>query len=285
MGTTTEKAHKKALNKAIDYINANLKAPMDLDTLAEVSNISKYHFHRIFKAHIGESVRSYIARLRLEKAARQLHTTRMSMTDIALGAGYASQQSLHKAFKKHFGMAPSKFRSMPLYLPKAANGAPLRPRAPEPVIRDIGGFYVVYTRIMAKYGSSKVYDPAWQRLLRHAEGKGLLNDRTEYLGLGFDDPAITKEGRCRFYACIRTEHALKPEGEFGSLSIEGGKYAVFTHKGPYSGLNGLYQAIYLDWIPNGPLCLRQGMPFEKYLNSPDTTAQSDLVTEVYVPVR
>ena len=285
MSTSTEEAHKKSLNKAIDYINANLKNTIDLEALARVSHISKFHFHRIFRTHIGESVRSYVSRIRLEKAAQQLQTTSMSLARIAPKVGYGSQQSLSKAFKKHFGMAPSRFREMRIYFPTLHNLGQRNEHIMEPMIRFVGSSHLVYTRIIGKYGSSQEYDRAWHRLLEHGKAKEVLNDCTEYLGLSFDDPAITKDKQCRFYACITVEGPLKPEGEFGSLSLEGGKYAIFIHKGPYSGLNGLYRTIYLDWVPNNGVRLRKGIPFEKYLNSPDKVSQEDLITEVYIPIQ
>ncbi len=285
MSTITEKAHQKSLNRAIDYINANLKAPIPLETLAKVSNISKYHFHRIFKAHIGESVQSYISRIRLERAAQQLQITDKSLTKIALAVGYGSQQSLSKAFKKHFGMAPSQFRDMEVYRPIPGDQRQRAVHELEPGIGIVQSFHLVYTRIIAKYGSSGEYDRAWYRLLEYARKKDILNDGTEYLGLSFDDPAITQDEKCRFYACMTTAVLLKPEGEFGSLSVEGGKYAIFTHKGPYSGLFPLYQTICFDWIPQNDVKLRKGVSFEKYLNSPDEVPPEDLITEIYIPIQ
>ena len=273
------------MNRAIDYINDHLKESIDLNTLAEVSNISKYHFHRIFKAHIGESVAAYVTRIRLERAAQHLQTSKISLIEIAARVGYRSQHSLSKAFKKQFGMAPSKFRKMEIYAPTPNDHGQAKVGELDPVIRTVGNFYLVYTRIIAKYGCSKEYDQAWYRLLEYAQEKGVLNDRTEYLGLSFDDPAITKDEQCRFYACITVEEPLKPEGEFGSLSVEGGKYAIFTHKGPYSGLHGLYQSICFDWIPKNAITFGKGISFEKYVNSPDEVSPGELITEVFIPIQ
>ena len=50
-----------------DYIENHLKEPILLDDLTNISGFSKYHFHRIFKSIVGESLSHYIKRIKLEK--------------------------------------------------------------------------------------------------------------------------------------------------------------------------------------------------------------------------
>ncbi|MDR0661247.1 MAG: hypothetical protein LBG19_10740 [Prevotellaceae bacterium] len=57
MKQETLDSHKKAVNRLVDYINLHLHDSLDLPILAEVANISEYHFHRIFKNIMGENVR------------------------------------------------------------------------------------------------------------------------------------------------------------------------------------------------------------------------------------
>ena len=56
------------INRLIDYIGANLDSDLKLHTLAKAANFSPYHFHRIFGAMMGETVRQFIQRLRIERA-------------------------------------------------------------------------------------------------------------------------------------------------------------------------------------------------------------------------
>lgn len=79
MKEATKNEYNKSINKIIDYINSHLKENIDLSKLAEIANISEYHFHRIFKAFIGESVGTYITRIRLEFAAQLLQTTTLNL--------------------------------------------------------------------------------------------------------------------------------------------------------------------------------------------------------------
>jgi AraC family transcriptional regulator len=72
MRETTLDGYEKAVNRVIDYINRHLFETPDIKQLSEIANMSEYHFHRIFKAVIGENIRAYIKRIRLEYIAECL---------------------------------------------------------------------------------------------------------------------------------------------------------------------------------------------------------------------
>jgi AraC family transcriptional regulator len=285
MKPDTNNEYNKAINTSIDYINEHINETIDLRRIAEIVNISDFHFHRIFKAYIGESIGTYITRLRLENAAQKLQITNSTLTEIAARTGYQSQYSLSKAFKKHFGVTPSAFKNIQTYFSSQFSKPEHETLELQPNIIYMESKELVYIRIIAKYGSELDYRTAWKKLWQFAKQKSIRNENNEFIGLNFDDPNITKHEQCRFYACISTEENIKPEGEFGIQMIDKGKYAVFTHKGGYSGLNRLYQSIYLDWLPNTNENLRHSTPFEKYLNNPDKVQEADLLTEVYIPIK
>lgn len=282
-GATRQEYHQ-AINHVIDFINNHLYEPLDLTTLSGIANLSTFHFHRIFTAFIGEPVGMYITRLRLENAAQKLHTTKKNLTEIASLTGYQSQFALSKAFKKHFGVAPSAFRNIQTHFSYQWKKPEPTLLKLSPEIRNEETKQVVYIRIMAEYGSPVDYALGWKKLWKFAKQKQIINGKNEYLGLSFDDPNITKSDRCRFYACITTDNTIKPKGEFGTMTINKGKYAVFTLKGSYRGLHRLYQAIYLEWLPKSNYHLRNCTPFEKYLNNPDIVAEHDLLTQIFIPV-
>ena len=277
--------YHKSINKAIDFINIHLKDTVDLKTLASIANISEFHFHRIFKAFIGESLGAYITRLRLERVAQKLQITKDTLGEIAEKTGYQTQYSLSKAFKNHFGITPSAFRNIETYFSTQSTKMKYEPMQFKPKINENQKKELVYIRIIAKYGSKKDYKIAWKKLWEFAKKNEILNHKNEFIGLSFDDPNITKYEKCRFYACISTNKQINPNGEFGLQTIEKGKYATFTLKGNYSGLDRLYKAIYFDWLPNSSIRLRDSMPFEKYLNNPDKVTESDLLTEIHIPIK
>jgi AraC family transcriptional regulator len=64
----------------------NLDRPLSLEELASIASFSPYHFHRIFRGIVGESVKEHVRRLRLERAAHRLRFTGQPVTEIAFDA-------------------------------------------------------------------------------------------------------------------------------------------------------------------------------------------------------
>lgn len=100
------------INRVIDYIETHLDRELSLDTLAEVANFSKFHFHRLFQAMVGETLNQFIQRLRLEKAASQLiYNPKKSITEIALDCGFSGSAAFARAFKGMYGMSATAWRA------------------------------------------------------------------------------------------------------------------------------------------------------------------------------
>jgi len=104
--------HSERLNTVQQYINNHLNEPLNRQTLARVAGFSVPHFHRVFVAHFGESIASYVRRMRLERAGRKLRMGAIDITAVALAAGYETHAAFGKAFKQHFGLSPSEFRQL-----------------------------------------------------------------------------------------------------------------------------------------------------------------------------
>lgn len=94
------------------FIRDHLDEPLERERLARVAGLSVPHLHRVFKAEAGESLATYVRRVRLERAGRKLRHGAVDITEVALAAGYHTHAAFGKAFKKQFGVAPSEFRSM-----------------------------------------------------------------------------------------------------------------------------------------------------------------------------
>ncbi len=94
------------------YINQHLNENLTRQVLSSVTGFSVPHLHRIFIATTGESLISYVRRMRLERAANKLRFGAVDITEVALAAGYESHAAFGKAFRKHFGLTPSEFRQI-----------------------------------------------------------------------------------------------------------------------------------------------------------------------------
>ena len=82
----------------------------DLDDYAKICNMSKYHFLRIFKKIVGFSPLEYRNAIRLNYAKEQIIDTTIPINEIAEKSGFASPSYFCQAFKKRFGVPPSKYR-------------------------------------------------------------------------------------------------------------------------------------------------------------------------------
>jgi len=99
------------IQKAIDYIEANLTEEIDYEKVAAQSFSSSYHFQRIFSILCGYTLGEYIRLRRLSLAGAELAKNKEKVIDIALKYGYDSPDSFAKAFQKFHGITPSQARA------------------------------------------------------------------------------------------------------------------------------------------------------------------------------
>jgi AraC family transcriptional regulator len=111
MKEETSEDYRARMLRVLVHIQQNLDAPLPLEELASIALFSPFHFHRIFRGLIGESVKEHVRRLRLERAAHRLRHTGQQITEIALDAGYQSLESFTRAFHRMFSQSPTEFRA------------------------------------------------------------------------------------------------------------------------------------------------------------------------------
>ena len=75
-----------------------------------------------------------------------------------------------------------------------------------------------------------------------------------------------------------------PIGSLKQLEIEGGIYAVLSHKGPYSDMRAAYDWLFGVWLPESGYELRDAPTLEAYLNDPSQTAPAELLSEILLPI-
>lgn len=101
----------RLINKTEDYIEVNLDKKIALCDVAKNVNLSEYHFHRLFTKYANETLKQFITRIKMERSAIYLAINiDISITEIAYNYGYNSASAYNKAFKKYYGMSPTKFR-------------------------------------------------------------------------------------------------------------------------------------------------------------------------------
>ena len=98
------------INKAIDYIGANLNDKIDFDKVANIMGQPIISFQRTFSMIINISINEYIRKRRMTMAAIELRNSSEKVIDIAMKYGYESPEAFTRAFKEIHGVSPSAAR-------------------------------------------------------------------------------------------------------------------------------------------------------------------------------
>jgi transcriptional regulator GlxA family with amidase domain len=92
------------------WVLDHLEEDLPLERLAGAAGMSPRHFSRRFKAEVGVTPAAYVAKVRLEEARRRLESGAQALKDVARRCGFADEQNLRRAFRRHVGVAPSEYR-------------------------------------------------------------------------------------------------------------------------------------------------------------------------------
>jgi len=283
-------SYYKSMAQIVDYIESNLTEEISLDRLAAMAHLSKFHFHRVFQAMVGEAVMEYIRLRRLTLAGQQLRLTRRRVVDIAFDYQFSSHENFCRAFKKVFGVTPSAWRrdKTQLLLHRKAElhradsrfgGYILEPKI---VLKD--AFTVVGLEVITTQEDNNTnfsIPKLWSRFIPRAQE---IKSRAAAASLGLCISEGFDDCKFAYLACVEVSNADSiPEGMV-ARSVPASKYLVFTHKGSVDELGKTYDFIYGTYIPNSTYEIASMVDFELYderfnPNSPD----SEL--DIYIPIK
>lgn len=98
-------------NDLIIYLETHYQEKTDLDRMAEIANLSKHHFCRLFKQLTGHAPGDYLNRIRIRKAAELLRENAMSVTEAAKETGFDDVNYFSRCFKKYEKASPSQLKA------------------------------------------------------------------------------------------------------------------------------------------------------------------------------
>jgi AraC-like DNA-binding protein len=98
------------LRRARDHIDRHYRTALDLDRLAKVAAVSKFHFARSFEATYGETPMRYLTRRRIERAQDLLRAANLTVTEVCTLVGFSSLGSFSSRFAQLVGESPSAYR-------------------------------------------------------------------------------------------------------------------------------------------------------------------------------
>ena len=101
----------RQLRKVTDYVSEHLAEEISVNTLAELVELSPFHFSRVFKQATGMSPLQFATRQRVTVAQQLIRETSRSLIEIGLEVGYTSPSHFAKVFRRVTGVAPNEFRN------------------------------------------------------------------------------------------------------------------------------------------------------------------------------
>ncbi len=105
-----ENPENENIKHVIGYIESNLWSKLDLENLAQIAKLSKFHFCRKFKRHVGINPMKYVNTRRIEKAKELLKKRDLSVSLVASEVGFRDLSNFIRQFKKRTGLAPNAYR-------------------------------------------------------------------------------------------------------------------------------------------------------------------------------
>lgn len=261
------------INRVIDYIEKNIDSDINLEILSRIACFSMFHFHRIFSALVGETLSSFIKRLRVEKATAMLvGNPKYSITYIALKCGFSGPAAFSRIFKRHYGISASEFRSggykkisknckveSKKGKERISNShyidgriSILRGRLEMKVeVKEIPEMNVAYVRHVGPYkGDVELFKKLSEKLFKWAGPRNLVNfPETKYLIIYHDSPEITDEDRLRVSVCITVPGNTEVDGDIGKMTVPGGKYAMAHFEINADQFQEAWDSVCRDWLP------------------------------------
>ena len=290
MSSKTLESYQKRIEKVVLYIQGNLERDLDVNQLADIACFSPYHFHRIYREMMQETVNNTVRRLRLQQAASDLIRSDVSINRVAQKYGYGSVEAFSRAFSKQYGFSPVAYRNQnktQIQRMQQQFEATLVIQSKEfekmfdVQIESIDELSLIGYENQGDYMQ---VGNKFEQLFLYANTKNLLDENTRSIGIYYDDPKSVPESELRSTACISVDQEFSLQGhdkELVKKHIPAGQCATVVFKGPYAELEQAYDWFFGSWLPNNGYEAADHPPFEEYLNDPKTTPPSELLTKIY----
>jgi AraC family transcriptional regulator len=310
------------VNRVIDYIEHNIDGSLSLQDLAKIANFSPFHFHRIFRAMIGETITNFIQRIRIEKAAIKLiHNPKKSVTEIAFECGFTSSSAFARAFREAFDCNASKWRSESQS--RCSNVGKKESKTNQAIdnteqdfkvissynqgtvqqiwrvtmeskqiqakveVNEIPEMHLAYIRHIGAYaGNEELFGNLFDRLCRWAGPRGLLRfPETKFVTIYHDNPDITEDAKLRTDVCLTVLSETQVDGEIGKTTIPAGRYAVGHFEIMPDQYGDAWNTLYGGWLPESGYQPDDRPCFEMYLNNPKEDPEGKHIVDIYMPVK
>lgn len=290
------------VNRAIDHVVAHLDQPLRLEDVAAVAWFSPFHFHRVFRTLMGETLQQFVKRLRLERALWMMsHAPQRSLTDVALACGFASSSDFTRSFKQRYDVPPSRFdldawrtRSREAldgtiddatrhHLTRLQPGE--NPDGFAVSLQDVPPRTMAYIRVLDPYGGDGPTE-AYQRLMRWAEERGVAENR--WYGYQWDDPEIVALPDCRYDVAVEADdaalEALALDSEVGRFDFPAMQVAELEVRGGIDLVMRALDWLFRTWLPHSGLVPADQPCFEAWRGRPFAHGTEHFEIDIHLPV-
>ncbi|MEM7291560.1 MAG: AraC family transcriptional regulator, partial [Pseudomonadota bacterium] len=241
--------YRHRLNRVIDYTLANLGDPITLDKMADIACFSKYHFARVFEHECKQSPLRYLWRMRIESAARKLvFEPNRAITEIAIEAGFSSNQTFSQLFRNRYGVSPRTFRKL-----GEQNRNEIRnvqqfqmPSLYNVVIEWRPALRLAYIRCIGHGGDG--ISQAYQRLIAWAWKHNIDPESLPLVGVCPDNPNFTAEQFNIYDFAIPVPAEITEDETVSIQTIPAGTYAVLRTETPYQQHLDIWEWVLHEWL-------------------------------------
>lgn len=277
------------LTRVVDYIRNHYREDLNLNTLAGVACLSKFHFHRLFYGQFRETASNYLKRIRLEQAVRYLATDAdASIAQVADACGFSSSQNFARAFTAQFGYPPSSVRKNPeRYRPglKASLSSPASQKTPLAVeIRNWPSRRVAYIRDIGPYGSES-NSHAIDRLYQWAVHEGHADVAAGVIGVCWSDFKTTSPRHRVFDACLAVDENAKGGGDVRIQLLPGGRLAILHCEEPWDEIPAQRNRFLNEWLPSSEYVRDERPFFFMFYNNPHMNRLTLTIVDLCLPVK
>ena len=98
------------IHEALTYIESNFQKNITIEEVAQVCNINRVYFGKIFKESLGKTPQEFILEYRMTKATELLKLTQMPIKEVGIAVGYENQFHFSRAFKNVYDISPYQWR-------------------------------------------------------------------------------------------------------------------------------------------------------------------------------
>jgi len=285
------------INEVVDFIEQNIAEEINVIDMAKRMDISPWHFQRLFKTMVGDSLGAYLRGRRLSIASEMLLESDRSIIDIAFGVGFNSHEALTRSFKNVFNISPKNYRKekpQVLTMKKPmltddlfshiSNGIQR-----EPIIMDMPGIFLngydiqIPSPFVSDENICEIIATPWFKLLEEKK------DQTpkDLIGITISPSGNYTEDKLQFVASeIFYEEPIVESSQRVALRIPKQKVAAFNI---FSDIEEdiarkTIDYIYGYWLPNSNYMRGKGHDYEFFGNVVDFRDPGSFTYRYVIPV-